>query len=148
MIERLSGIVAEVRGARFIIGKSAPTKGFFEGTKPMCSMVQVGLNYRFGLQSTEDAAQNGDDLRRDPLEVRKTTRARLSYFRDCRYRRIHLSLTVLRDQGRSIHHQAGHLTWIRTWKTSFASALTRSGPRMVAYTVRPISIGLRRSEKS
>jgi hypothetical protein len=82
MIERLSGIVAEVRGARFIIGKSAPTKGFFEGTKPMCSMVQVGLNYRFGLQSTEDAAQNGDDLRRYPLEVRKTTRARRSYFRD------------------------------------------------------------------
>ena len=33
----------------------------------MCSMVQVGLNYRFGLQPTEDAAQNGDDLRRDPL---------------------------------------------------------------------------------
>ena len=32
MIERLSGIVAEVRGARFIIGNSAPTKGFFEGT--------------------------------------------------------------------------------------------------------------------
>ena len=63
-------------------GKSAPTKGFFEGTKPMCSMVQVGLNYRFELQSTEDAAQNGDDLRRDPLEVRKTTRARRSYFRD------------------------------------------------------------------
>jgi hypothetical protein len=48
----------------------------------MCSMVQVGLNYRFGLQPTEDAAQNGDDLRRDPLEVRKTTRARRSYFRD------------------------------------------------------------------
>jgi hypothetical protein len=46
----------------------------------MCSMVQVGLNYRFGLQPTEDAA--GDDLRRDPLEVRKTTRARRSYFRD------------------------------------------------------------------
>ena len=82
MIERLSGIVAEVRGARFIIGKSAPTKGFFEGTKPMYSMVRVGLNYRFGLQPTEDAAQNGDDLRRDPLEVRKTTRARRSYFRD------------------------------------------------------------------
>jgi hypothetical protein len=41
-----------------------------------------GLNYRFGLQSTEYAAQNGDDLRRDPLEVRKTTRARRSYFRD------------------------------------------------------------------
>jgi hypothetical protein len=54
----------------------------FEGTKRMCSMVQVGLNYRFGLQPTEDAAQNGDDLRRDPLEVRKTTRARRSYFRD------------------------------------------------------------------
>ena len=48
----------------------------------MCSMVQVGLNYRFALQPTEDAAQNGDDLRRDPLEVRKTTRARRSYFRD------------------------------------------------------------------
>jgi hypothetical protein len=59
-----------------------PTKGFFEGTKRMCSMVQVGLNYRFGLQPTEDAAQNGDDLRRDPLEVRKTARARRSYFRD------------------------------------------------------------------
>jgi hypothetical protein len=83
MVERLSGIVAEVRGARFIVGATArPTKGFFEGTKPMCSMVQVGLNYRFGLQPTEDAAQNGDDLRRDPLEVRKTTRARRSYFRD------------------------------------------------------------------
>jgi hypothetical protein len=47
----------------------------FEGTKRMCSMVQVGFNYRFGLQPTEDAAQNGDDLRRDPLEVRKTARA-------------------------------------------------------------------------
>jgi hypothetical protein len=45
-------------------------------------LVQVGLNYRFGLQPTEDAAQNGYDLRRDPLEVRKTTRARRSYFRD------------------------------------------------------------------
>ena len=45
-------------------------------------LVQVGLNYRFALQPTEDAAQNGDDLRRDPLEVRKTTRARRSYFRD------------------------------------------------------------------
>ena len=82
MIERLSGIVAEVRGARFIVGNSASDQSFFEGTKPMCSMVQVGLNYRFGLQPTEDAAQNGDDLRRDPLEVRKTTRARRSYFRD------------------------------------------------------------------
>src|ERR1700757_3735933 len=69
-------------------------------------------------------------------------------FQRRRYRRIYLSLTVLRDQGRSIYNQAGPLTWIRTWKTSFASALTRSGPRMVAYTVRPISIGLRRSEKS
>jgi hypothetical protein len=28
------------------------------------------------------AAQNGDDLQRDPLEVRKTTRARRSYFRE------------------------------------------------------------------
>src|SRR5438093_2009690 len=34
---------------------------------------------------------------------------------------------------------------IRTGKTSFASALTRSGPRVAAYMTRPISIGLRLS---
>ena len=81
MIERLSGIVAEVRGARFIIGKSASDQRLFRRHQAYV-LVQVGLNYRFGLQPTEDAAQNGDDLRRDPLEVRKTTRARRSYFRD------------------------------------------------------------------
>jgi hypothetical protein len=59
-----------------------PTAGNDRAAIGQYSMVQVGLNYRFGLQSTEDAAQNGDDLRRDPLEVRKTTRARRSYFRD------------------------------------------------------------------
>ena len=80
MIERLSGIVAEVRGARFIIRQERVRPKAF--SKATYVLVQVGLNYRFGLQPTEDAAQNGDDLRRDPLEVRKTTRARRSYFRD------------------------------------------------------------------
>jgi hypothetical protein len=62
--------------------------------------------------------------------------------------KIYLSLTMLRESRRLHYYRAGRLIWIRASKTAFASALTRSGPHMVACTAKPISIGLQPSAKS
>jgi len=52
------------------------------------------------------------------------------------------------ERSRRLHHQpAGRLTWIRAWKTAFASAPMRCGPHMAACTVKPSSTGLRPNGK-
>jgi len=57
------------------------------------------------------------------------------------------SLTMVRDQERSIISPEGRLTWTRAWKSAFANAPMRSGPNMVAWTAKPSSTGLRPNEK-
>jgi len=66
------------------------------------------------------------------------------------YRRTDLPFVNGTERSRALHTSLKRdlSQCIRTWKTSFASALTRSGPRVAAYMTRPISIGLRLSGKS
>ena len=66
------------------------------------------------------------------------------------YRRTDLPFVNGTERSRALHTSLKRdlSQCIRTWKTSFASALTRSGPRVVAHMARPISIGLRPSGKS
>ena len=101
MIERLSGIVAEVRGARFIIRQERVRPKAFSKAPTMCSMVQVGLNYRFGFNLLRTLLKTGTICAR-PARGAQDHAGQALLFPRRRYRRIYLSLTVLRDQGLSI----------------------------------------------
>jgi len=61
----------------------------------------------------------------------------------CLAPKFYPSLIMVRRQERSIISPEGRLTWTRAWKTAFASAPMRSGPRVAACTAKPSSTGLR-----
>jgi hypothetical protein len=65
----------------------------------------------------------------------------------CLNAKFYPSLTMVRDQERSIISPEGRLTWTGAWKSAFANAPMRSGPNMVAWTAKPSSTGLRPNEK-